>query len=157
MLSWSCLSLIAIWVCAGTVYAASSQEEDERAIRSMAEQAISRLNQRDVTVFDDFWDEDADYVAVDGTLIRGRAQIQALFRRMARSDGMGKQSASVEQIRFITPEIATVDGSWTVTGARSTDGKELPPIQGRGFELALKKNGRWHFVATREMVVFRAN
>jgi uncharacterized protein (TIGR02246 family) len=157
MLSWNCLSLIAIWMCAGTVYAASSHEEDERAIRSIVEQAISRLNQRDVTVFDDFWDENADYVAVDGTLIRGRAQIQALFRRMATSDSMGKQATSVEQIRFITPEVATVDGSWTVTDARSPDGKELPPIRGRGFELALKKNGRWRFVATREMVIFRAN
>jgi hypothetical protein len=47
-----------------------------------------------------------------------------------------------------------VDGSWTVTGARGADGKELPPIQGRGFELVQEKRDRhWRFIATREMVL----
>jgi hypothetical protein len=38
--------------------------------------------------------------------------MQAFFRKMAESS-TGHQIASVEQIRFITPELATVDGSWT--------------------------------------------
>ncbi len=46
------------------------------------------------------------------------------------------------------------DGSWVVTGAHDGVGKELPAINGRGFELVQKKNGRWRFIATREMVVF---
>ena len=62
--------------------------------------------------------------------------------------------AIVEQIRFITPELATVDGSWIVTGARDGEGKELPPIRGRGFKLVQKNAGRWRFLVTREMVVF---
>jgi len=41
----------------------------------------------------------------------------------------GHQIVSVEQIRFITPELATVDGSWTVTGARGAGGKVLAPIK----------------------------
>lgn len=61
----------------------------------------------------------------------------------------------MEQIRFITPDLATVDGSWTVTGARGPEGKELPPIQGRGFELLQKKGGQWRFLVTREMALFR--
>lgn len=68
--------------------------------------------------------------------------------------GAGQQAARIEQIRFITPELATVDGSWAVTGARGAAGKELPAIKGRGFELVQKKNGSWKFIATREMVIF---
>lgn len=127
--------------------------EDERIILTMVDQAVTRLNRGDVTAFDDFWDEDADYVGVDGRLTKGRAQIQSLFREMAKG-GAGHQTATIEQIRFVTPDLVTVDGSWTVTGARDASGKELPVTRGRGFELVQKKNGRWRFVATREMVIF---
>ena len=127
--------------------------EDEQTIRDMVNGAISRLNSGDATAFDDFWDEQADYVGVDGRLTKGRAQIQSLFRDMAKS-GIGQQTVTIEQIRFFTPELATVDGLWIVTGAQNAEGRELGPILGRGFEVVQKKAGRWRFVATRQMVVF---
>ena len=150
------MSFVLVLICLGAVYAPSANEEDERTIRGMVDQAVARLSKGDVGALDDFWDENADYVGVDGTLIKGRAQRQAFFRKMAES-GTGHQIASVEQIRSITPELATVDGSWTVTGARSAGGKELAPIKGRGFEVLQKKNGKWKFIATREMVIFKGN
>ena len=153
MLYSSFLGLIALSLYFGITLAASGHEKDDRTIRSMVDQAISRLNKGDVTAFDDFWDEHADYVGVDGTLTKGRLQIEALFREMAKS-GVGQQTVTIEQIRFITPELATVDGSWIVAGARDGAGRELPPIKGRGFELVQKNAGRWRFIATREMVVF---
>ena len=134
----------------GIIYAPAG--EDETAIRTMVDQAVRRLNKGDLTALEDFWDEGADYVGVDGTLIKGRTQIQALFREVAGKTG--QQTATIEQIRFITPDIATVDGGWTVTGARDATGQELPPIKGRGFEVVQKKSGRWRFILTREMVIF---
>ena len=122
----------------------------------MVDQAVARLNKGDISALDDFWDENADYIGVDGTLIKGRPQMQVFFRKMAESS-KGQQVASIEQIRFITPDLAIVDGSWTVAGARGADGKELPPINGRGFEVVQKRNGKWRFIATREMVVFKGN
>ena len=91
--------------------------------------------------FDAFWDETADYVGVNGSLVKGRVAIQALFRQMASGSG-GEQAVTVEQVRFVTPELATVDGAWTVTGARDASGKMMPPIKGRGFELVRKQNGQ---------------
>jgi len=38
---------------------------------------------------------------------------------------------------------------------RTTAGKKLPPIKGRGLELVKKKKGHWRFVATREMVMWK--
>jgi len=153
MNTWSYIALIGLSVCLGVIHAQSSEQEDERTIRGAVNQAITRLNQGDVSAFSDFWDEDADYVGVDGKLTKGRSHIQNLFRQMGKS-GAGQQTATIEQIRFITPKLATVDGSWTVTGARDDNGKELPAIKGRGFELVEKKNGSWKFIATREMVIF---
>ena len=141
----------------GMMFAAPTKNESERVIRSMVEQAITQLNKGDLTAFDDFWDENADYVSVDGRLIKGRLGIQAFFREMAKSSaGRPQQTASIEQIRFLTQDLATVDGSWTVTGVRDAGAKELPPIRGRGFELVQKKGGRWRFIVTREMVIFQA-
>jgi len=149
MVFWRHVAVVAALV--GSVQAASPGE-DETVIRTMVDQAVKRLNKGDLTALEDFWDEGADYVGVDGTLIKGRTQIQALFREVAGKTG--QQTATIEQIRFITPDIATVDGAWTVTGARDATGQELPPIKGRGFEVVQKKSGRWRFILTREMVIF---
>jgi uncharacterized protein (TIGR02246 family) len=152
------LGLTALMVLPAMSYADQSNQEDERTIRGMVEQAVSRLNKGDVTAIDDFWAQDADYISVDGRLIAGRAQIKAFFQELAKSsDGSAQQTSAIEQIRFLTSEVAIVDGSWTVTGARDPAGKELPPIKGRGFEVVQKREGRWWFVATRPMVIFKSN
>jgi len=142
----------------GTGAPVSINEEDEQIIRDMVRQAIHRLNNGDITAFADYWDEGADYVSVDGRLIKGRAQIQEFFGKMSSSrTGQPQQTAAIDQIRFITPELATVDGSWTITGVRDAQGKKLDPINGKGFEVVQKRHGRWRFVATREMVIFRGD
>jgi hypothetical protein len=81
MNTWSYIALIGLSVCLGVIHAQSSEQEDERTIRGVVNQAITRLNQGDVSAFTDFWDEDADYVGVDGKLTKGRSHIQNLFRQ----------------------------------------------------------------------------
>src|SRR5262245_8576126 len=126
MLFYTYLGLIAALVCLGMSYAVPSNQEDEQTIRKMVDQALSRLNKGDLTAFEDFWAKDADYVSVDGRLITGRDQIQAFFREVIKSSaGQAQESGSIERIRFLTPELAVVDGQWTITGARDAAGKEL--------------------------------
>jgi len=69
--------------------------------------------------------------------------------------GAGTEVGVIEQIRFLRSDMAVVDGSWTITGAKDANGKALPLLRGRGCEAVQKKRGRWRFVATREMVVRR--
>ena|SRR5215813_11176005 len=158
MLFCSYLGLIAPLALLGMGLAAPSNEEDEQILRRMADEALSRLNKGDLTVFEDFWAQDADYVSVQGKLITGRAQIQAFFRELMKSGaGQAQQTSSIEQIRYLTPELAVMDGLWTVTGARDAAGKELPPINGRGLEIAQKRDGRWWFVSTREMIIYKGD
>ena len=97
MLSWGYVVPIALSVCLGAVYAASTNEEDERTIRGMVDQAVARLNKGDVSALDDFWDQNADYVGVDGTLIKGRAQMQAFF---AKWQNPARASRSLPLSRF---------------------------------------------------------
>jgi uncharacterized protein (TIGR02246 family) len=129
--------------------------DDEQRVRAMVDDTIARLNRGDTTAVVDYWDEAADYVGVDGRLITGRDQIQAFFATMSSSTNRPQQTATIERIRLLTPDVAIVDGSWTITGARDTAGKELPPINGRGTEVVRRTNGKWRFVATREMVIWK--
>jgi uncharacterized protein (TIGR02246 family) len=136
---------------------AQTNKDDEQIIRNMVADAIRRLNAGDLTAIREFWDEDADYVSVDGQLLRGRDALESFFSQMlTASDARPTQTAAVEQVRFIASDVAIVDGSWTITGARDASGKVLAPLQGRGVEIVHRKQDRWRFVATREMVVWKA-
>jgi uncharacterized protein (TIGR02246 family) len=135
----------------------SEQQLDEQVIRNMVDQAVARLNRGDLSAIDEYWDKGADYVGVDGTVLSGRQEIRAFFETVSSSATRPQQTASIERIRFILPDVAIVDGSWTVTGARDSSGRELPPIKGRGVEVLQRKEGRWWFVATREMVIFKGS
>jgi len=136
------------------VYAVQTGQSDEDAIRHMVTEAVSRLNRNDARAIRELWDENADYVSVGGKLIRGRQAMEDFFAAMLKEGG-GTQTATIEQVRFITPDLAIVDGSWTITGALDANGRPLPPIEGRGLEIVQKKQSRWRFVATREMVVWK--
>jgi uncharacterized protein (TIGR02246 family) len=130
-------------------------QSDEDTIRQMVTDAVRRLNQGDVTAIREFWDVNADYVGIGGQFVQGRQAIEGFFEQMLKAGSLGTETAAIEKVRFLSTILATVDGSWTVTGARDADGKELPPIRGRGFEIVQKKQGKWRFIATREMVVWK--
>jgi uncharacterized protein (TIGR02246 family) len=131
-----------------------AKESEERLIRNMVAEAVSRFNNGDASVIRELWDQDADYVGVDGTLTTGRAAIEELLGRMLKANsGKVTQNATIERVLFLAPGIVLVDGTWTITGAVDAAGKELPAIKGRGLELVKKKNGHLPFVATREMVI----
>src|SRR5207247_11217490 len=109
MIFWSHMAIVAALV--GTIHAASPSE-DETVIRTMVDQAVKRLNNSDLTAIEEFWDEGADYVGVEGKLIKGRTQSQALLREAAGKTG--QQTAAIEKIRFIHPQLARADGTWTL-------------------------------------------
>jgi len=136
------------------LWAVQTGQSDEDSIRHIVTEAVDRLNHGDATAIRDLWDENADYVSVGGKLIRGRRAMEDFFARIPKEGG-GTQTATIEQVRFIAPDLALVDGSWTITGARDANGRPLPPIEGRGLEIVQKKQSRWRFVATREMVVWK--
>jgi len=155
-MSWTYFWLFAFCICLGAVSFGQAEESEEQVIRNMVAEAVGRFNNGDASVIRELWDEHADYVGVDGTLITGRAAIEELLGRMLKANsGKVTQNATIERVRFLAPDIVVVDGTWTITGAVDAAGKELPAIKGRGLELVKKKNGRWRFVATREMVIWK--
>jgi len=63
-------------LCAGAVSIAHSAENDEQVIRKMVMDGVKRMNAGETSTFRDFWEVDADYVSVDGRLIKGRVAME---------------------------------------------------------------------------------
>ena len=49
----------------------------------------------------------------------------------------------VKSIQYISPELASVDDYWTMTGAKKRDGSDWPYRAGLYNFLMAKRNGRW--------------
>jgi uncharacterized protein (TIGR02246 family) len=50
---------------------------------------------------------------------------------------------SVKSIRYLGPDLASVDDYWTMTGARTRDGADWPYRAGYANFLMAKRGGRW--------------
>ena len=139
-MSWTYFWLFAFCICVGAVSFGQAKESEERVIRNMVAEAVSRFNNGDASVIRELWDEDADYVGLDGTLITGRAAIEELLGHLLKANsGKVTQNATIERVRFLAPDIMLADGTWTITRAVDSAGNELPPIKGSGLELVNKR------------------
>jgi hypothetical protein len=70
----------------GVVNSPVARASDESAIRQMVTDAVRRLNQGDLTAIDEFWDEDADYVGIDGQFIHGRQAMRGCSPSYSRQE-----------------------------------------------------------------------
>ncbi|PYU19167.1 MAG: hypothetical protein DMG30_24990 [Acidobacteria bacterium] len=91
-------------------------------VRFACGRAPVRLNHGDRNAIDQYWDENADYVGIDGQFIHGRQQMRDFFAKLLKS-GAGTEVGVIEQVRFLRSDMAIVDGSWTITGMKDANGK----------------------------------
>ena len=86
-----------------------TKASDEAAIRENVKQMETGWNTKSGALFARPFAEDADYVVINGTHIRGRALIdkghQRIFDTIYKQTGL---SLTVEQIRFLRPDVALV-------------------------------------------------
>lgn len=116
---------IALAACAlaATVRAAAppdSPSADDAAVRENVRQMEAGWNAKSGALFAKPFAEDADYVVINGTHIRGREAIDKGHQRIF--DTVFKDSTlalSVKQVRFLRPDVAVVhvDGRNTVKQA----------------------------------------
>ena len=82
---------------------------DESAIREAVKQMETGWNTKSGALFAKPFAEDADYVVINGTYIKGRAVIESAHQRIF--DTIYKDtriSLVVQQIRFLRPDVAVV-------------------------------------------------
>jgi len=145
--------LLALGFSAGRGHASAA---DEQAIRQLYTSYDEIWAKADAKAMAQFWAEDAYHVEPDGRVVTGRAAMEKELADRFAGDLKGTRSKqSLDGIRFITPDVAVVDASYEVTGAKDAEGKALPPMQGRYVDIWVKKGGRWHIATDRPVAALR--
>jgi len=119
---------------------------DEAAIHELFEKLLADWCRGDGEAYGSRFTEDADYVAFDGTLIEGRAEIASSHQKLF--DGFLKGSrltGRIERVRFLGPDVALV----RATGDTVMPGKSRPSPERRSIQtlVAVRRDGEWRFAA----------
>jgi uncharacterized protein (TIGR02246 family) len=157
---WGGLLIAAIFVLAPRTTVGRAQDKvqgpgtdaDAKAIQQVfAEwyEAFSRHNARAASMA---FVEDADFTNMGGAHDHGRKEIDAhLARVFAGNLKDARRTDLVKSIRFLTPELASVDADTVITGTKAADGSEMPPRKGLMTTTMMKKNGRWYIAVFHEI------
>ena len=140
---------ILIFVLASAVvnnYAQKAGEKtaDETAIRANVEQMVKGWNAKSGAEFAKPFAEDSDYVVVNGMHIKGRAVNAAGHQQIF--DTVYKDvdlAASVEQIRFLRPDVALVH----VQAERFPKADKSQTTKARITLVMVKNGGKWEIAA----------
>jgi len=128
-----------------------SMSLEERAIRDLPRHLAESWNRHDGTAYAAVFTEDSDYIAFDGTHLKGRKQNadhhQRIFDTVLRGTRLVYENVSV---RFLTPDVAVMHGEgsvlmpWhaTVTAGRRSIQTYVVVRQGGVWRIAAFQNAR---------------
>lgn len=118
-------------------YPIYAQNADEAAIRDNVKQLEAGWNTKDGAMFAKPFAEDADYVVINGSYIKGREVIAAQHKHIfATIFKDTKLSLTVKQVRFLRPDVAVA----LVSGHRDGPTKEL--VQDAIMTFVMTKEGQ---------------
>lgn len=140
------LTLLAL---APSAFGQNNHAADEAAIRENVKQMMQGWNTKSGALFATPFAEDADYVVINGSYIKGRAAIEQGHQRIF--DTVYKDTTltlEVKQIRFLRSDIAVVH----VSGHREGPGKESTQAAMITMMMTKEKQG-WKIAAFQNTAV----
>jgi uncharacterized protein (TIGR02246 family) len=123
--------------------------EDEAAIKQVVAGFSNGWNTHDAHAMCSSLADDVQWVSWRGDVSHSRKQVEddhatlfaGLYKNSHRND-------SVKAIHFLTPDLASVDNYWSMTGAKKRDGSDWPYRAGYVNFLMAKRDGRWVIVVS---------
>jgi len=150
--------MMVVGLLAGLVTATSGWADasaDEAAIHKRHDEWVAAWNKHDPQLMASFWVEDGDLITPTGRVAKGRAAVQKVFQDEQTGQGpwvgttyVGK----IDDIRLIGRDVAAVDVTAEVIGAKDAAGKVTPPMKHHVTWVAVKRHGTWMAFATRPCV-----
>ena len=146
-------AVFAVCIVALPVHSADSKTrpKDEESIRQVVTAFNAAVNKHDARAFSMVFHEDADFTNVWGMRSRGRKPIEDFHRPLFEGDGAPGGPPSFKHavfkvldthIRFLRPEVASVDVTWSQTGG-VLNGKDWGPRKGLLMWMVTKERGVW--------------
>lgn len=123
---------------------ASRYPADEDAINKIVAGFDEGWNRHDAKTMCEGLADNVEWVSWRGEVTQSRKQVEdqhsTLFANLYKNS---HRADSVKAIHFLSPELASVDDFWTMTGAKKRDGSDWPYRAGYVNFLMVKRNGRW--------------
>jgi uncharacterized protein (TIGR02246 family) len=129
---------------------AADTAKDEEAVKAVVTAFDKAMNTKDAAALASVFNEDGDFTNVMGMTAHGRKAIAEFHRPLFEGDGT-KGVPSFKnavfkvvdtRIRFIRPEVVSVDVTWTQTGS-TLNGQDRGLRRGLMSWIATKEGGKW--------------
>ena len=128
-------------------------QRNEELIRKMYADFVAGWNAHDAQAMSGLYTHDGDHVEPDGTIAKGREGVQTLLAKQHASVFKTSQlELKLDDVWFITADVALIDGTYNLAGARLPDGTDLPTRTGRITAVFIKERGDWAIAASRLMI-----
>lgn len=115
----------------------SKYADDEKAIRSQAEEYAKAFAMGDAKTIAGQWTKDATFLGLDGRELHGREEIEKTFAKLFAAGGRQPMRVEIESIRFPAPNVAIEQG---VTRAIQSP---TPDSASRYTVVHVKENNQW--------------
>jgi uncharacterized protein (TIGR02246 family) len=126
--------------------AAAAQQQDEKAIRSMAESFVKAYNSKDAKTLAALFVAGGEIVNQEGKSIQGQEAIQREFAEIFQKQPKTQINVAVKSIRFLGPTLAVEDGSSTVADqAGQSLERNLYTV------IHVKQDGQWRMASARDL------
>ncbi len=139
---WACISLTVSLPAQTSAVKAS----DETAIREIVNKYLGAREKKDAQAVEELFTKDADQLVSSGEWRRGRGEIVKGTLASSEKSG-GKRTITVESIRFVTPDVALVDGRYELTGLAGGMNRKMWTTL-----ILIHGSDGWHITAIRNML-----
>jgi uncharacterized protein (TIGR02246 family) len=128
----------------GTVATTAAPAGDEKGVRETFAAYLKAVQERNAAALAGLFDADGALIDSEGTATRGRAAIEQQYADSFASGTGLKVEATLETMRFLTPDVVQLEGSAKLTGPP-------PSVTAIRFSaLSVKKAGKWQIAELRD-------
>jgi len=122
------------------------RKADGDAVRAAAKDFVKLFAKGDAKGLAALWTEEGEYVADDGTTLRGRAEIEDGYSQFFKKNPDVTLDLDVESVHFVSHDNAVAEGvARTHSGAKAAE-----PTSSRVSALYALENGKWLLALLRE-------
>src|SRR6516162_4024784 len=110
---------------------ADNRDPDRDAIYGLVDRLVACWERASAQGLSMLWQADGDIIVPDGSLLRGRNQIEKFYSGVfAGGYGASTAIAPIGQLRFLSADVALIDGQFIVRRVLAANSQELPPERG---------------------------
>jgi uncharacterized protein (TIGR02246 family) len=130
-----------------------SDLDKEAAIRAIYKDFVETWNRHDPEALAKMWALDGDHVEPDGRHADGRDAIHELLTKQHSTVFKDTTlTLGIDDVWFVTENVALVDGTYEITGIVAPDGQKIPARKGHLTSVLLLEGGKWWIAADRLMI-----